>query len=644
MGDLIGQVVETELYFIERSEFVRVKGLNAPRPEIVSLYADMARLNVLYMVAKAGSGHLGSSFSSLDIISHLYLSELDVAAGDIFFSSKGHDAPGLYAVLDAEAILPEGKIHALRRLEGLPGHPDVGTPGMTTNTGSLGMGISKAKGIAFANRLAGRRNKIVVMTGDGELQEGQIWESLISAANQKTSELVVIVDHNKIQSDYSVEKTSSLGDLVAKFTAFGWHVERLDGHDTEALAACFERIAKIADKPKVIIADTVKGRGVSFMEGTAIDSDVEMFKFHSGAPKADEYQRAVEEIEARTAARLAELSAEPIRIERVDRPIVVQPTREQKRLVPAYTRTLLDRAEQDPALVALSADLALDMGLIEFAARFPDRFVECGIAEQDMVSQAGGMALKGLLPVVHSFSCFLSTRPNEQIYNNATEHTKIVYVGGLSGVLPAGPGHSHQSVREISALGGIPGMVMVEPCCPEEVGPLFDWCARQHDGPSFLRLVSVPYATDAVLPPRYAPKRGCGVEIRPGSDGVIVAAGLVAVAEALEAADILSEAGQSFAVVNLPWLNVVDPSWLADLATHYPRLVTIDNHYRSGGQGQTVLAALAMLDLPQKPSVLSIGIESVPPSGRNDEVLAALGMDGASLAQRIQARFAAVRT
>src|SRR3546814_9130592 len=111
------------------------------------------------------------------------------------------------------------------------------------------------------------------------------------------------------------------------------------------------------------------------------------------------------------------------------------------RLLPAYTEALLAQAERNERLIALDADLVLDMGLVQFAQRFPERFVECGIAEMDMVSQAGGMALNGLLPVVHSFSCFLSTRPNEQIYNNATEGTKIVYVGGLSGVLPAGPGH-----------------------------------------------------------------------------------------------------------------------------------------------------------------------------------------------------------
>jgi transketolase len=636
LGDLIGQVVESELYYIPRREFERVKRLSAPRSAVVSLYADMARLNALYMIAKAGSGHIGSSFSSLDIISHLYLRELDRERGDVFFSSKGHDAPALYAVLIAEGILPEDKIHGLRRLDGLPGHPDVGTPGLVTNTGSLGMGISKAKGMAFANRHVGRRAEIFVMTGDGELQEGQIWEALVSASNGGYGEITVVVDHNKFQSDYAVERTSNLGDLEAKFVAFGWHVERLDGHSTEALEECFARLRSVITKPKVVIADTIKGRGVSFMEGTAIDSDVDMFKFHSGAPKADEYQRAVEEIEARTATRLAEMNADPIRIDRVDRPTVAAPPREPKKLFPAYTQALLAKAAARPDLVVLDADLALDMGLLDFRARHPARFVECGIAEQDMVTQAGGMALKGLLPVVHSFSCFLSTRPNEQIYNNATEHTRILYVGGLSGVVPAGPGHSHQSVREISALGGIPNLVMVEPSCPEEVGPLLDWCVDEHDGPSFLRLVSVPWATDATVPASYKPVKGRGVELKPGSAGVIVAAGLVAVAEALEASRLLSDEGISYAVVDMPWLNVVDRVWLRELGARYGSLVTVDNHYVSGGQGEGILAALAQLDGSAKPRALALGLTAVPPSGRNDEVLERVGLDGAGIAARIR--------
>ena len=170
---------------------------------------------------------------ALDVVSWLYLNELK--NDDLYFSSKGHDAPGLYAVLIALGTLPFGKLHGLRRLDGLPGHPDVGVPGMVINSGSLGMGISKAKGMVRADRLKGHKRRYYVLTGDGELQEGQIWESLISAANSNMGEITAIVDHNKLQSDYRVSQTSDLGDLKAKFASFGWHVERCDGHDLDEL-------------------------------------------------------------------------------------------------------------------------------------------------------------------------------------------------------------------------------------------------------------------------------------------------------------------------------------------------------------------------------------------------------------------------
>jgi transketolase len=642
MGDLIGAVVETELYYIKRTEFDRVRRLNAPPAAISGLFADMARLNALYMIAKAGSGHIGSSFSALDILAHLYLSELDGERGDLFFSSKGHDAPAFYAVLMALGVIAEEKIHLLRRLEGLPGHPDISIPGIVANTGSLGMGISKAKGMVLANRLAGRDARLFVMTGDGELQEGQIWEALISAANSRMGELVVIVDHNKFQSDFSVVRTSNLGDLAAKFAAFGWHVTRVDGHDHAALGCTFEALRGVTDQPKVVIADTVKGHGVSFMAGTSIDSDVEMFRFHSGAPKAAEYSRAVEEISDRIEAKLRALDASPIAVQRVERSVVAQTEREPKRLFPAYEAALLALAARRRDVVVLDADLALDMALLKFREQFPERFVECGIAEQDMVSQAGGMALRGLTPIVHSFSCFLSTRPNEQIYANASERTRIVYVGGLSGVVPAGPGHSHQSVREISAIGGIPGLAVVEPCCPEEVEVLLRWCVAEHKGPSFLRLVSVPWVSSATLPKGYLARKGCGIRLADGDDGVMITSGLIGVAEALKAAEHLAADGIRFAVVGLPWLNYVDRDWLATLADGASVLVTIDNHYVAGGQGQMLLATLATLGLKRPPRCLALGLEDIPPSGQNAEVLMQLGLDGASIAERI-ARFRCAR-
>src|SRR5258705_5576273 len=212
MGDLQTEQGESlELRYVPVEEFTRVVDANAAAAAKAAAFAALARINTLYMIAGAWSGHIGTSFSSLEIMSWLFLNELrDLGKGpdacDIFFSSKGHDAPALYSVLVGLGLLPAEKLHQLRRLGGLPGHPHVETPYIQANTGSLGMGISKAKGMALANRLAGISRRIFVLTGDGELQEGQFWESLGSAANLKLGEIVAIVDHNKIQSDTWVRR------------------------------------------------------------------------------------------------------------------------------------------------------------------------------------------------------------------------------------------------------------------------------------------------------------------------------------------------------------------------------------------------------------------------------------------------------
>src|SRR5436190_15288903 len=284
--------------------------------ERAALVADLCRLNTLYMIMQAGSGHIGSSFSSTDLITWLWTEALvdpngGTAGADIYFSSKGHDAPALYSLLIALGKLDFDLLHKLRRLGGLPGHPDVETtPFIATNTGSLGMGVSKAYGMARARRFAGRRGRIVLMTGDGELQEGQIWESLQPVANERLSEIIAVVDHNKLQSDSAVSAVSDLGRIEDKFRAFGWDVRRVDGHDFRAIQDAFSHFATVADRPKVLIADTIKGKGVSFMEGLA--GGDETYHFHAGAPSLKDYLAAVAELTSRIDSTLARLGQPPL--------------------------------------------------------------------------------------------------------------------------------------------------------------------------------------------------------------------------------------------------------------------------------------------------------------------------------------------
>ena len=175
-----------------------------------------------------------------------------------------------------------------------------------------------------------------------------------------------------------------------------------------------------------------------------------------------------------------------------------------ERLVLAYGDELLQMARTRNDIVVLDADLLSDCGIEAFKEELPERFIECGIAEQHMVSAAGGMALRGLLPVVHSFACFLSTRANEHIYNNATERRKIIYTATLAGVVPGGPGHSHQSVRDISAIGSVPGLTAIEPCSEREARLAIRWAVEENAASTYLRFVNVPLDLPYALPASYA--------------------------------------------------------------------------------------------------------------------------------------------
>ena len=638
MGDLqTDQGESLDLQYVPLREFQRLLRADVDAVYRARAFAALARVNTLYMIAGAWSGHIGTSFSSLEIMSWLFLNELrDLDKGpeacDVFFSSKGHDAPALYNVLIGLGLLPADMLHQLRRLHGLPGHPHVETPFIQANTGSLGMGISKAKGMALANRLKGAPRRIFVLTGDGELQEGQLWESLGSAANLGLGEIVAIVDHNKIQSDTWVASVSNLGDVEAKFRAFGWHVVRCDGHDVASLQRTFRSLGSISDTPKVIVADTVKGKGVSFMEGPATKAG-ELYGFHSGAPNELSYTAGVSELLAAANTLFGELGLGAVATDTRIRNPRREP-RQTDNLIAAYERALVEQAERHPHLIALDADLVKDCGLIAFAKRFPERFVECGIAEQDMASMAAGMARRGALPIVHSFACFLAARPNEQIYNQCSESSRVIYVGSLAGLLPGGPGHSHQSVRDISALGSVPKLVLAEPCCEAEVGALVDTLVNTLTDSAYLRLVSVKWPMPFTYPRQHTVRVGAGWTVRDGSDLVVFGYGPWMLANAFEAASQLEEeSGVTVRLINLPWLNRIDASWLSEAVGTCRAVVTLDNHYVHGGQGEMIGAALAELGLAASPRLTRVGVTELPECGTNDEVLAYHRLDITSLVQ-----------
>lgn len=628
--------------------------LNDKPIEGAALLADCFRLNTLYMVMQAGSGHLGSSFSSMDIFTWLWAYQMENPnqlgqSGDRFFSSKGHDAPGLYSVMLGLGVLPPEKLHQLRRLNGLPGHPDVKTtPNILTNTGSLGMGIAKARGMAMARRLSHETGRIYVLCGDGELQEGQFWESLQPTANQGYGEITVIVDHNKIQSDTWVERVSDLGELQRRIEAHGWAVARCNGNDMAALQHGLEQLNQAANgRPQLLICDTLKGAGVSIMEPDnamrlqdgAPAHFLPMYDYHSGAPSVPDYETARDELLGRIRERCQQLGidAPPVAQEpRYDRPTMPENVQKQ---VSAYGDALLELGKKHKDMIVLDGDLMLDCGLIPFQQAFPERFVECGIAEMDMVSMAGGLALNGKLPLVHSFACFLSTRANEQIFNNASEKTKVIYAGSLTGVLPSGPGHSHQSTREISALGSIPHLVLVSPADNTETAKALQWAVEDNTESTWLRLETVPVAIPYQLPESYTLIPGRGVvlnDVQDQADVVVMGYGPILLSEAWHAAQQLNESGLRVKLVNMPWLNRVDPNWLADVLKSAQLLVTLDNHQPL--LGQSAVIAQHVLQNPALTGIrlLSLGVEGIPVCGWNHEALQHHGLDRDSLTNRIR--------
>lgn len=624
-----------KLHYIPLSEIKKIRQKVKDSFLICKIIADILRINVLYMVRQNGTGHLGSSFSSADIVAWLWFCGMQnpndpkAKISDIYFSSKGHDVPTLYAALMALEKLDFELIHKLRQIDGLPGHPDTGTPFIAANTGSLGMGISKAKGMALAKRLAGKKGRIYVMLGDGELQEGQIWESLEGAAREGLNEITAIVDCNRIQSDTWTKAVSKQEKLEARFRAFGWEVKNCDGHDFKSLQKAFVWAKSVKNKPQIIIAKTIKGKGISEMEKMGKDG---FYKFHSGAPGFELYGRGFEELKKKVNGNLKKAGLEPLVFESTE---FIHPQKgpESQRLIPAYGQELIELAQKNKDIVALNADLLLDCGLIPFKKKFPRRLFECGIAEQDMVSMAGGLALQGKLPIVHSFASFLTTRPNEQIYNNATEKKKVIYAGFLAGLIPGTPGHSHQSVRDIACLGNVPGLAMIQPCCEAETKQTLRWAVESSRESVYIRLVSIAFEVPGKIPQDYVLKLGQGVFLKEGKDAVLISYGPVMLGEAIKAAELLEKEGKSIAVLNLPWLNRLDEKWLTENLSAYQTVFTLDDHYKKMGQGEMIAAAASRSKIC--PRIISFGVDEIPFCGRNGEVLQKHGLDAESLAKKI---------
>ena len=268
-------------------------------PEELRAKARDIRKHVVRMVGAASSGHPGGSLSAADIVTVLYFNEMNIRPNDPewperdrFVLSKGHAAPVLYAALAEAGYFPVDELITLRRIDShLQGHPSMrSTPGVEMSTGSLGQGLSAACGMAIAAKLDGATRRVYALLGDGELEEGQIWEAVMTAAHRRLDNLTAFVDANGLQIDGPVAEIKSMERIGERFAAFGWHVVEVDGHDIAAIMAALAEARRIQGRPTVVVARTVKGKGVSFMENQV--------GWHGTAPKPDQVQAALAELDA----------------------------------------------------------------------------------------------------------------------------------------------------------------------------------------------------------------------------------------------------------------------------------------------------------------------------------------------------------
>ena len=642
--------------------------------EKLSKIANDLRIDIVRMIGEAGSGHPGGSLSCADVLCALYFGgvlEYDVenrqAPHDRFILAKGHAAPALYATLAHAGYFPREELMKLRKLGAmLQGHPDSNlVPGVEVSTGSLGQGLSIASGLAAGLRLEGDGHTVFALLGDGECQEGQVWEAAMFAAHQKLDNLVAIVDRNCLQIDGNTADVCDPGDLGAKFAAFGWETVEVDGHDIAAIITTLNA-AKAArtGKPQAIIAHTVKGKGVSFMENEA--------GWHGKAPNAEQLEKALVDLGYDSSAAEGSASAPSEaatnvggafgedclseRSERVPQPLrrseersasagaeadpsaapKLQPDQSlpKKATRAAYGITLAELADEGIPIVAVEADLSGSTTTAKFAAAKPEyakRLFNCGIAEQNMTDVAAGLSLAGNIAFTGSFAVFGTGRAYDQIRNTVCYSNLNVKIAPTHAGISVGPdGGSHQMLEDISLMRGLPNMRVLVPADYASASACVRLAAKT-PGPVYVRMgrESVPcvYADDIEL------ALGGSFKLREGSDATIVACGLE-VREALIAADLLAEQSIQVELIDAYSVKPLDAQSIVASVEKTGCVVTAEEHSVLGGLGSAVAEALAA----QRPAPIEfVGMhDKFGKSGAYAELSRHFKMDAAAIADAVK--------
>jgi transketolase len=581
------------------------------------LLSSMLKNNILLSIQNAGSGHLGTSFSVADIMLILMIYKYRKKVNFDFFSSKGHDAPCLYACLEAFNLLKKKSITKLRKKDGLPGHPDIETKNIFFNTGSLGMGISKSNGRVFANKIKKNKDRVVCILGDGEFQEGQNFESLMFLQNNTEINPIIIMDSNGIQSDKWVKNVKSYDKLESKIKSFGINYVEINGHSVQDLSKAIES-AFDSNESTFINANTIKGNGVDFISSLSFDENLDFYPYHAGALCWSDFVKASSNI-YNSVARLNKnnITLESFKIE-FTAPVVNKKNTKKIDLLSEYALFIKDKVKKDKSIYVLGADLVKDSGCKEVYTHNKNRYIEFGIAEQDMVSFASGLASKNFVPWAHSFACFLTTRAQEQIFNFCTEKRKGVFVGALAGPLPAGPGHSHQMIRDISIMNSMPYLLTVEPLNGKMLQDFYDFY-KNNDNIFYIRLTNIPF-NNYYLEDIRLPKLGDLVHVTNNSaKTLIICQGPSILEQALLMYEGLNNSlKKRIDILSPSWLNKISKKELSSFKDKSLYIFESSNQF--GGFSSVLSTSLHEANISVKNFNVT-NIEDLPFCGDNEEIL-----------------------
>jgi transketolase len=598
--------------------------------------ANLMRGYDLVALCAAGSGHAGGTLSIMDITAALYLhvarhdpAHPEWADRDRIIWSAGHKAPSLYLGLAFAGYCPLEDVVTLRKL-GSPfqGHPHwLKLPGVEVSTGSLGQGLSVSVGVALAARLNGKQHKVFCLMGDGEQQEGQVWEAAMEAGHFHLDNLIAVIDCNRLQIDGWVKDVMQVEPLADKYASFGWKVMRVDGHDMAALVSTFEQAKAVQGQPVVILADTVKGKGVSFMENQA--------GWHGKAPNREELKAALTDLGL----------AERIPVEELlERARVFQAKAEEtlESTMPHFSRDFwwnaggsmrvgmeptrkglgqaLAANGGDERVVCLGLDISGSITISEFYAGKPERakrWMSMGIAEQSATGAAAGLAREGKLPVVGSYATFSAARNLDQIRVSVCySNLNVLIVGAHAGVSVGPDGATHQALEDLFAMMGLPHMSVVVPCDVVEARKATAYLLLEQQGPKYIRFAreATPVVSTDTTP--FVFGKANRIRLRheaanfleafetrldeqcmdEGEDLTIIACG-PEVPEAMRAAWILrQEYGYITRILNMHTLKPIDKEAIIRAALETSAIVTAEEHQIGALAGQV---SMAMTESPR---------------------------------------------